>query len=206
VAARLIAPRARLVLLRHAKTVARHGLAIGQFDVPLSASGKVDAARAARLWTGAVPERIVASDLSRTVETARALAKVFTRPVSLDPAWREIAYGEWEGRRFSDLEREDRERLHRWYHDWRTHPPPGGESWLMLKQRIRSALAALAKVDQAGTILVVTHAGPIRAALACVHGDADDQALALAPSHLAGYEIIHTPPSMRCITTASSPG
>jgi alpha-ribazole phosphatase len=54
------------------------------------------------------------------------------------------------------------------------HAPPGGERWSALHARVRAALAELPGSD----VLVVTHGGAMRAALAVLCGFAREQAWA----------------------------
>lgn len=168
-----------LHLLRHAESVAPQGHAVGQWDVPLSARGVMALDHVVRHWNGPPPDRIVSSDLQRTRHTATAIAARFGLPVSLDPDWREVSLGEWEQRTWTDLEREDGERLAAWYANWRAVAPPGGEDWAQVGARVQRAVARL--VDSTGArerVLVVTHVGAIRAFLGQIAGLDDERAFA----------------------------
>src|SRR4051812_16111834 len=97
---------ARLVLVRHGQsTWNAEGRLQGQADPPLSARGRDEARALAPMLAGFPAERVVASDLRRTRETAEAAGFA---GAALDPTWREIDVGEWAGRPLAEL-------------------PPGGE-------------------------------------------------------------------------------
>jgi broad specificity phosphatase PhoE len=104
------------------------------------------------------------SDLKRARETAEIVGNRIGLPVRLDPRLREADRGEWEGRRFIDIEHEEPER----YQAWRGAPDtfrfPGGES---LRDQLERVTASLSDVRRSGELpaLVVCHGGSIRVAL-----------------------------------------
>lgn len=91
------APR-RLVVWRHGETEYNAtGRWQGQFDAPLSDIGREQATTAAKSLATYDVSRILASDLSRAADTARALADVTGRTVTSDRRFREIDVGNWAG-------------------------------------------------------------------------------------------------------------
>ena len=136
----------RLVLCRHA--------AAGD------ASGAADLAAAlAELDVTAV----YTSPLTRAVETARAVAAPHgVSPVVRDDL-REIELGEVDGLQFEDYPPELQEALLRAPATVRF---PGGESYGQLRVRVVAALDELVLDHAAHTVVAVSHAGAIRAALA----------------------------------------
>ena len=145
-------------LLRHGPPL-RTGLMLGHTDEPAMAAdcplmrGKVQPLAIAQ---------VVSSDLVRATEQARTLANDHTVPLTLDPAWRELDFGEWDGRSADTIEQPD---LARFWDDPNTNPPPGGERWADLCSRVA---AALDRVQD--RTLVVTHAGAMRAAFSVLTG------------------------------------
>ncbi len=150
----------RLLLVRHGETLwnAERRLQ-GQADIALSERGQHQVSLLADWVKPYQPNTVISSDLSRTRETARLLGFQFPR---LDPLWREADLGEWTGRGIHEL----REHEATAYHAWRagTLTPPKAESFEQLKSRIEQALQSCAV--SSGTLLVVTHGGPIRAIMA----------------------------------------
>jgi len=91
------APR-RLLVWRHGET--NHnatGRWQGQFDAPLSDRGREQAAAAAEALATYRPSQIVASDLTRAADTARALVEYAELPLRFDARFREIDVGRWAG-------------------------------------------------------------------------------------------------------------
>ncbi|RNI23072.1 histidine phosphatase family protein [Flexivirga caeni] len=88
----------RLVVWRHGETTYNAtGRWQGQLDVPLSDRGKQQAAQAVEALAAYGISQIVASDLSRAAETARALAEYAELPLRFDERFREINAGIWQG-------------------------------------------------------------------------------------------------------------
>lgn len=136
-------------------------------DTPLNDTGREQAHRLAEKLA-ARPERrfasLFCSDLARAHETASIVgAEIGLDPLP-DARLREGDRGRWEGRRFSDIQREEPER----FADWMAGGPqfrfPGGESLLEQQTRVLGALEEY-RSAAVGPVLVVCHRGSIRVAL-----------------------------------------
>ena len=87
-----------VVLWRHGRTTYNAEQRFqGQLDVPLDDVGRQQAAAAAVELAALEPTSLVASDLSRAVDTAAALAALTGLSPRLDPALREVHAGAWQG-------------------------------------------------------------------------------------------------------------
>ncbi|WP_033073426.1 histidine phosphatase family protein [Sphingopyxis sp. MWB1] len=106
-------------------------------------------------------ERILSSDLARCRRAAEHIGAAHHVEAIIDPRWREMNFGAWDGQSATAL---DPALLERFWADPDDSPPPEGESWSALVGRVSAALAELAEQAPVPT-LVVTHAGAIRAAL-----------------------------------------
>src|ERR1700759_3832419 len=85
----------RLVIVRHGESVWNaEGRLQGQADPPLSPKGREEARGLAAAGGGALPPRVVSSDLIRARETAALLGHP---DAETDVRLREINVGEWEG-------------------------------------------------------------------------------------------------------------
>jgi alpha-ribazole phosphatase len=147
-----------LILVRHPLPASSHqGRCYGRLDLP---AGRYPAAAARALLarTGRI-DRIVSSPARRCREPAALLARRLRVPIRCDPAWREMDFGAWEGLAWEAVPRAE---LDAWADDLINARPHGGESVAMLLARIRRELRRL---PRRGRTLVLTHAGPIRAAL-----------------------------------------
>jgi broad specificity phosphatase PhoE len=109
------------------------------------------------------PAVIQSSPQRRTQQSASILAWHFGLPVEIAPDVDEIDYGAWTARAFADLEGDTR--WHKWNARRSTSRPPGGESMRALQHRIIRHLENLRSIQADGSIVIVSHAEPIRAAL-----------------------------------------
>ncbi len=146
-----------LTLVRHGQSVSnRAGRWQGQGDSPLSELGRAQAAALARRLEHSSFDRIIASDLSRAADTAAALG----RDVQLDPIWRELNLGRWEGLTGEEVAR-------RWPQEvaalraGEDIPVGGEESWGDLARRTAGALEALRERCPDEHVLLVAHGGVI---------------------------------------------
>ena len=88
----------RVIVLRHGET--DHNAARiwqGHLDTPLSERGRRQADAVGPALAALSPDRIVSSDLSRARLTAESVGRACGIPVALDPRFREIDVGAWQG-------------------------------------------------------------------------------------------------------------
>lgn len=172
----------RILLLRHAAVDRPPGIALGHTDAPLAPAGAAAADALAQAWDAPVPARILSSDLTRAIDTARPIAARFGLALATDPRWRELSFGAWEDRAFDAL---PKRALAAWGRRWTRRGPPGGESFAALRRRVGAALAdAVRGLDPDASVLVVAHAGAIRAALVDALGLPARHAFRLPCDHL----------------------
>ncbi len=144
----------QIFLIRHPRPRLESGICYGQLDIEAEDPQPV-AKRLRTLLPAATP--IVASPLRR----ARCLAEALHAQARVDARLMEIDFGEWEGRRWSEI---DRRLLEQWASDVLHFVPPGGESAAMLQARVIDCVDSL-RAEHAERLALVTHAGAIRAAL-----------------------------------------
>lgn len=153
---------AELVVIRHAPAET-DGRIAGRRDVPARIDPAATARLAARL--GAVPH-LACSPALRCRQTAQALFPAM--PPQLDPRLWEQDFGTHEGLPYTDLP--DLGPLSRV--ELVQLVAPGGDSFAVMVARVTPALAALAaRARQGGPVVVVAHAGTVRAALALALDD-----------------------------------
>ena len=107
---------------------------------------------------------VYASPLERTKETAAPIAAALKQRVKVERGLLECDFGAWTGKKLKDLMRKP---------EWRTvqrYPSgfrfPDGESFAEMQQRIVSTLQRLAVAHRGRTVVAVSHADPIKAAVA----------------------------------------
>ena len=158
-------------LVRHGETDWNRARRIqGQSDVPLNARGRRQIAALADRLRGTRFSAIYASDLSRTMESARLLAAESETPITATPDLREFSYGEWEGLTVAEVEARDADRLSRRLAGRNEDfAGPGGENSYDVLERVRRFYEETAQRHAPGdSLLVVAHGGSLRALLLCL--------------------------------------
>jgi probable phosphoglycerate mutase len=168
-----------LLLVRHGRTaLTQSGQLSGRDgeDPPLSPAGEDDAARAAALIARfggadtpladiAAPSAVVCSPMRRTWQTAAAIADRLELAVTTDPDWIEIGFGAWEGLTYGEVAERFPGELAAWQGSSTAAPPGGGESLDELAARVGAARLRVRESCRGRSVVVVTHATPVRAVL-----------------------------------------
>ncbi|MBK1788993.1 bifunctional RNase H/acid phosphatase [Prauserella cavernicola] len=160
----------RLLLLRHGQTeMSVDRRYSGRGDIGLTEHGRWQASSAAKRLAGMEgfgdePPVVVASPLTRTMQTAQAVADAVGTRVSTLPGLVETDFGEWEGLTFAEASRRDPDVHASWMSDTSV-PPPGGESFDQVHKRVRAAADELFETHPGRTVIVVSHVTPIKSLL-----------------------------------------
>ena len=147
-----------ITLVRHGETTANAaGVWQGSTNSLLSDRGQQQAAQAgARLQQEAF-DVVVASDLGRTQQTAAAIGFEF----ELDPRWRELQLGAWEGMTRAEIIATYPEEAAAFW-TGQDMSIDGSETIGQLTVRVGEALESIeARLPADGRALVITHGGPI---------------------------------------------
>lgn len=164
-----------MLLVRHAQTPTTGKVLPGRArGLHLADAGRAQAERtAARIAELHRVDAIYTSPLERARETAAPIAAATGLPAKVDRGLLECDFGDWTG---ASLRRLMRKR------EWATiqRAPstfrfPGGESFSDMQHRIVSALERLRAAHPGATVVCVSHADPIKAALAHALGAHLDQ-------------------------------
>ncbi len=161
----------RFILVRHGFSAANKIRRFaGHYDVELTDIGHEQAKRCAEALKNEKVDAVYTSDLRRAYDTARPIAAALGLEITPREDLREIFAGEWEGKLFCDLLEEYPEAYGLWKKDIGRAECTGGESVKQLSERILGALAEIAAHHDGKTVLVTTHATPIRAVCAAAVG------------------------------------
>lgn len=153
--------RDHLFLVRHGETVHNVArIAQGWQDSELSEHGQMQVEKLAQRLAAYRPDALYSSSLGRALTTAEAIANATGLEVQPLDDLREMNYGNWEGKSFLDVRRDDRALYEQWVED-ADAPCPEGESHNDVRRRITRALES---VEGARPILV-THGTAIRVAV-----------------------------------------
>ena len=152
-----------LVLIRHAP-VQSNGLLYGRTDLPADCSehAKINWLRTSL----GLPDSVICSPAKRCLQTAEAIWPGQGTAAQTIPALWEQDFGAWEGLPYADLP--DLGEMAQ--ADLAAHCPPNGESFADLCARIAPEVTRIAAAYSGQRVVIVAHAGTIRATLALAMG------------------------------------
>jgi broad specificity phosphatase PhoE len=134
----------------------------GSTDDPLTAEGFARMQHAVA-GCGAF-DAIVASPLRRCADFARSLGERSGVPLAIEPAFREMHFGKWEGQTPQALMAACPELLRQFWADPFAHPPPGAEPLDRFRKRVIGAWRAHVGAGERRLLLIV-HGGTVRVIL-----------------------------------------
>ena len=143
----------KIIYVRHPKPIGHKNLCYGQTDLDILPSDEL--ALTKKILSLPLEDfQIFSSPLKRCKKVAESLGK----PFLVEPLIKEINFGIYEGVPWNDI---PRDQLDLWSKDIENFHFPQGESYLDLKKRVKNFLFN----THFENILIVTHAGVIRACL-----------------------------------------
>jgi len=173
----------RLILVRHGVTAHTGPLLSGRMPgIDLSEKGIEQAEAAADRLAALTISTVYASPIERTAQTASYIAARLGLEVQPLPGVIEADYGDWTGGKIADLAKTD---------EWKVVQAapsraqfPGGESLRAMQSRTVDALDAVVAEHPHETVVVVSHADPIKSAIAHYTG-----------MHLDLFQRLHVSPA-----------
>ena len=196
-------PRPTTVLLvRHGRTATTGSVLPGRAPgLHLSAEGEAQADAAAARLAPLSPAAVYASPMERTRETAAPISRAAGLRTRTARGLIECDFGSWTGRRLADLRRTSQ------WADVQRAPStfrfPDGESFAEMQQRIWAQLGELAAAHPGERVVAVSHADPIKAAVAMAAGVHLDsfQRLVVSPCSVSALLLGAGAPIVLCVNS-----
>lgn len=200
-------PPTTILLVRHGQTPTTGSVLPGRAKgLHLADAGKGQAAAVAeRIAAMPKVDAVYASPLERTRETAAPIARKLGKKVVSEKGLLECDFGEWTGKPLKDLAK---------LPEWSTvqrYPSgfrfPGGESFSEMQTRITDAIARLVVAHRGGVVVAVSHADPIKAAVASAMGTHLDlfQRIVISPCSLSVLSWTGFGPVVLSVNTTGRP-
>lgn len=189
-----------VLLVRHGRTGTTGSVLPGRTPgLHLDDRGAAQADAVAEQIAPLEPTAVYASPMERTRETAAPIARAAGLRIRTAAGLLECDFGEWTGKRLGALRRKPE-----WSEVQRTPSSfrfPGGESFSEMQQRIWDQLARLADAHRGETIVAVSHADPIKAAVAMAAGVHLDnfQRLVVSPCSVSAVLLGAGAPIVLCV-------
>lgn len=158
----------KLIFVRHGQSVANlKQVFAGQTNPDLTEQGH----RQAEALSDWIAENykidaIYSSDLIRAYNTARPIADKLKLSITKTEKLREIYSGKWQGVSYFEIKENYPQEYSVWLSDIGNVVCPGGESFVELAERVKAEVLSIAKRHSGQTVIITTHATPIRALMA----------------------------------------
>ena len=155
----------KIIMVRHGQSEANEQSRFaGHSDFDLTELGRKQARLAAEYLFGRERVDVIySSDLKRAHNTAEPFAALYGLPINDTEGLREMYAGKWEGQRVADLIEIYPEDMKTWRDDFSNARCTGGEAVAELYARMVPAVCEIAEKNLGKTVLMTTHATPIRA-------------------------------------------
>jgi alpha-ribazole phosphatase len=171
----------QLTLIRHATTDLA-GTFCGHIDPHLNHCGNVQVQELVNCLRGRNFPAVYSSDLCRAKETAEPIARSHNAPLCLQSDLREIAFGEWEGLCWGEIEERFPREAQAWIAEYPYYAASGGESFDAFQARVMQCVRKI--LDAANdSICIVSHGGVIRVLLMQVFSMNEAEAWGLTREH-----------------------
>ena len=148
-----------IYLIRHTTLNIESGICYGQSNIDVSDNFKKEVLAIKQKLPKNKKIKLYASPLLRCYKLASEISKT----VFLDSRLKELNFGTWENKPWNSIPRSETDP---WMANFVFEKPPNGESYLELQNRMIDFYSMLKKnYTQNESIIIVSHAGPIRALL-----------------------------------------
>lgn len=153
----------RLICMRHGQTPwnLEHRIQ-GHTDIPLDERGHAQAQALAERLSALPLAAVYVSPLQRAYDTGAHIAERNHCPLIREEALIERYFGTWEGRRMEDVAREEPEAWKTWVEAPELCPIPQSESMQNVMERTVRLSERLLEKHAGETLVLVTHANPLR--------------------------------------------
>lgn len=161
----------KIYLIRHGESVGNQKKIFqGITDLPLSENGKLQVAALAERMKDIPLDKLYSSPLIRAYQTAEAVNRYHHLEIIVNPIFREISLGEFEGHSFDELEKTHPAELNLWKNELHNFAIKGGESMAEVYDRAKEAILNLVSENEGKTIAVTSHGAFIRSSFCFVSG------------------------------------
>ena len=189
-----------ILFIRHGQSLGNMAhLFLGHTNLDLSPQGFAQAQKTASFLMERSIDKIYSSDLRRAYNTSSPLCTLKGMKAEKNKNLRELFAGKWENRLVSDLKKEFSS-YSLWLSNIGRAIPDGGESVIAVQKRFYAEIKKIAEENEGKTVVVFTHATPIRTFFALIQGRGIDEIKELPwPSNASLSEAVYENGEFKCI-------
>jgi len=148
----------KVILVRHGETDwNRKEVFRGRIDVALNQNGRKQAQALAEATREFHIDAIYSSPLSRSLETAEAVAGIHCMSVKLADGFIDFHYGDWQGLEHREVEKNFPDLYREWHESPHLVQIPGGENLYDVSRRSLEELERLSVKCEGQTIMIASH-------------------------------------------------
>ena len=149
-----------LYLVRHGETILnKEKVYYGRTDCPLTPMGQTQARDLKTTLIDYSFDVIISSPLKRCVQTTEIITGISEQDILLDYNLVELDFGLWEGLHHKEISQRYPKEWAHWVDNWEEIPPPKGESFMTMYNRVKKALGGILSTYQDKNILIISHKG-----------------------------------------------
>ncbi len=150
-----------IYMLRHTHPKIDKGICYGNSDVELADSFEKEWIEISSKISTISFDIIFSSPLQRCAILAEKICPP-NKQIILDDRLKELNFGKWELKKWDEIYKNPESK--KWFNNFINEPAPGGESYQDLINRLTKFVDYLKTLKKNNKILIITHAGVIRAA------------------------------------------
>ena len=153
----------RLIIVRHAQSESnRAKFYAAATNVNLTEFGRAQAEKTAEFLREYPIDRAYSSPMVRVIQTAKPIIRGRDLELEIEPDLREIDGGLWEGLSYREIENCYHHERGLCHNDFINCVCPGGDSVYELYHRVKRAFEKIIAENRGKSVLVASHATPIR--------------------------------------------
>jgi probable phosphoglycerate mutase len=150
-----------IFFVRHVPHALQDGTQVGRRDgIPLADDAADYLNPLAERLAGEPVKAVYASPISRTQQTAKAIAERHDLPVHTEDDFQELDFAGWTGTSFDDLENDPEWR--KWNAVRSLARAPGGETMVEVQSRMMRGVERVRRENPEGAAVVVSHGDPLK--------------------------------------------
>ncbi|WP_035095333.1 alpha-ribazole phosphatase [Aquimarina megaterium] len=147
-----------IYLVRHTTPNIEKGICYGQSDIGITNTFTAEVEKIHQ----SIPVHEITTIYSSPLQRCKLLAQTFKKEIIYDHRLKELNFGDWELQPWDAIHSSE---IDPWMNDFVNVQVPNGESYIKLQERILDFYTSLDHISEE-KIVVITHAGPMRALLA----------------------------------------